>query len=91
MRAVDRAKLHRALDAVMDGKRPEAFEYMLRRIQETETQRNWAGMPAGFEQAAVKHVYERGLRPYFGKAEIRHRVAASKATTFEELKRAIGA
>jgi hypothetical protein len=50
--------------------------------------RDWSQLPQGYELDAVKAAY-RDIKPYFDRRDIAARVAASKATTFEELRQAV--
>jgi hypothetical protein len=50
--------------------------------------RDWSQLPHGYEHDAVQAAY-RDVKPYFDRRDIAARVAASKATTFEELRQAI--
>lgn len=58
-------------------------------IQQWESRRDWTQLPAPFEHDAVKRAYE-AIKPYFSKGDIRQRIAASKATTFADLRDAVG-
>lgn len=66
----------------------QAFDYMLRRINDKESQRNWSQLPGSFEVDAVRWTFEQ-IKPHFTKREIRQRVSASKALTFADLREAI--
>lgn len=65
------------------------ISYMLRRVDERESGRNWAAAPSEFESAAVRALFERTLKPFFDKRDIRARINASKAGTFAELRDAV--
>lgn len=57
-------------------------------ITQWESRRVWSQLPQSFEHDAVKRAYE-SLKPYFTKAQIKQRIAASKATTFSDLRDAV--
>lgn len=67
----------------------QSFEYMSKQIDAVESRRDWNSLPFGFKTAAVRDCFARSMNPYFAKNEIRQRIAASKATSFEELREAI--
>lgn len=50
--------------------------------------RDWKSLPASFEMDAVRAAFS-DCKPHFSKDEIRQRIRASKATTFEELIEAV--
>lgn len=60
----------------------ELFNHL---VQPWESRRDWTQLPSSFEHDAVKRAFE-SLKPHFEKCEIRQRIAASKATTFAELR-----
>ena len=57
------------------------------KVQEDKQRRNWKALPAQFEADAVKFTFSL-IKPHFQKNEIKQRIAASRATTYEELERA---
>ena len=59
------------------------------KVAAAKARRNWKALPASFEQDAVRFAFNL-IKPHFCKhREIKQRIAASKATTFEELEAAI--
>lgn len=67
---------------------PAIKSWMLSQLEEARSRRQWATLPQDFEAAAVARVYA-GIKSHFGKSEIRERIAASKARTFNELEHAL--
>jgi len=58
------------------------------RIATAKAKRNWKALPPDFERDAVRFTFE-AIKPHFCKhREIKQRIAASKAMTFEELEAA---
>lgn len=65
------------------------IQWGLDKIAEGKARRNWKALPAQFEQDAVRFTFNL-IKPHFCKhREIKQRIAASKATTYEELERAV--
>lgn len=58
-------------------------------IAKNRARRNWKALPSDFERDAVAFVY-RQIKPHFCPIrDIKTRIAASKALTFEELESAL--
>jgi hypothetical protein len=68
---------------------PDKHEWVMKQINEASGRRNWSQLPNDFEHDAVKNVYQK-IKPHFPAGAISHRIAASNASTFDELKEAIG-
>ena len=58
-------------------------------VAKAKARRNWKALPPSFEQDAVKFAYQRIKDHFCPHREIRQRIKASKAITFEELEAAI--
>ncbi len=59
------------------------------KVAAAKARRNWKALPAQFEQDAVKFAFNL-IKPHFCPIrDIKQRIKASKATTFEELEEAI--
>jgi len=63
-------------------------EWMLAHIQDKATERSWADLPTDFEVDAVHAIYKH-IKPHFDKRDIRARITASRARTFQDLRYAI--
>jgi hypothetical protein len=60
------------------------------KVSEAKARRDWKALPAQFEQDAVRFTFNL-IKPHFcPHREIKQRIKASKASTFEELQTAIG-
>jgi len=57
-------------------------------VERSKAKRNWKALPSDFERDAVRFAFEH-IKLHFGRNEIKSRIAASRATTFEELQEAI--
>lgn len=67
----------------------EIKQWMLTQIEAAEKRRDWSALPPDWEVTAVTHVFMR-IKPHFDrKADIGTRIAASKATSFVDLREAI--
>ena len=65
------------------------IEWGHEKVAAAKARRNWKALPAQFEADAVKFTFNL-IKPHFCKhREIKQRIAASKAMTFEELEAAI--
>lgn len=59
------------------------------KVAGAKARRNWKTLPADFERDAVHRVFSL-IKPHFVQGrEIKQRIAACRATTFEELEAAI--
>lgn len=58
------------------------------RCIEARDRRDWASLPASFEQDAVAAAFQ-DAKEWFPRAAVSQRIKASKATTFQELRLAI--
>lgn len=71
----------------------ELYALLIKRVQEEAHRRNWKSLPDGMELAAVRAFYDKEIKSHLGASSgvVGGRVAASKATTFEELEAALKA
>ncbi len=67
---------------------PELKQWALQQISEAEEGRRWKDLPQDFERDAVRKVFER-IKPHFEKKGIKSRISSSKASTFEDLRKAL--
>jgi hypothetical protein len=67
---------------------PRIKHWMTEQVVLAATSRAWKALPASFEADKVRSVFQK-IKPHFGKADIKMRIAASKAVTFEELHEAL--
>jgi hypothetical protein len=59
------------------------------KVAAAKARRNWKALPSRFEQDAVRFTFNL-IKPHFcPHREIKQRIAASKASTFEELEQAL--
>lgn len=66
-------------------------EWALKQISEEQNRRDWKVLPNDYEACAVNRIFMR-LKPHFcKKREIAKRIAASRATSFDDLRAAISA
>jgi hypothetical protein len=65
-------------------------EWAKSKIEAVKNRRDWTALPASFEADQVKFLFAL-IKPHFSKKEIKARIAASRASTFDELLSAIGA
>jgi hypothetical protein len=79
--------------AINNGAKQMTFEteitgWVKSKIDAAEARTNWSKLPASFEADAVKSVFT-DIKPHFSKLAIKARIAASRATTFADLRDAI--
>lgn len=67
---------------------PGVHEWAMSRIAEAEGGRNWSQLPSDFQRDAVKKIFA-GLKDHMDKKMVGHRISASKATTFADLRNAL--
>ena len=64
-------------------------EWMLEQVETASARRDWTKLPQSFELQAVQALYERTLKVHFNRKDIRPRINASKAGTFDDLRSAV--
>ena len=62
--------------------------WMLERVQEKATKHAWDRLSPDFQSEAVQATYTQ-IKPHFDKRDIRARIAASRARTFQDLRWAV--
>ncbi len=63
-------------------------EWAMKQVADAESRRNWAQLPSDFQADAVKTVFGR-LKGFMDKNLVGHRIAASRARTFHDLRTAL--
>jgi len=63
-------------------------QWMLVRVEDKATAHAWERLPHDFQVQAVQATY-RQIKPHFDKRDIRARISASRARTFQELRWAV--
>jgi hypothetical protein len=63
-------------------------QWMITQITARQHKTDYSKLPALFEYDAVKYLYSI-IKPHFDKRDIKRRITASKATTFEDLLHAL--
>lgn len=63
-------------------------EWAKSKIEAVKVRRDWTALPASFEADQVKFLFTL-IKPHFSKNEIRARIAASRAHTFDDLLSAV--